>query len=882
MSADRPPRARLERRLYRLLLLVFPREVRERHGEEMEEAFATLLRREAARRGLVGRILCWAGAALDAAARGTAARLTRTRTRGGGEMLETLTGDLGYAVRSLARRPAFTTTAVATIALGIGANTSVFTVADGLLLTPLPYEKPEELVAIWSEMPERGWTETDVNPAEAWDWRARARTLEDLAVFLEDGFNLTGGDAPELVAGIRTTPNLLSLLGRAPALGRDFRPDELGADADGVAILTDGFWERRFGRDPSALGTTLVLDGEPVQVVGILPPDFAFLDERPDVFRPLDMDPATGERRGHYANAVARLSEDVTIDRAREELAAVARQLEAEHPEQRGWTASVVPLRDELLGDVAPAAARLLLITVGFILMMACVNVANLLLARGGSRAAEIAVRSALGAGRARLVRQLLTESGVLAAAGGALGLVAGEWGYRAIIALLPSTMPPVFTFDVDGSVLAYTAAATAAAALGFGLVPALRLSRGSGMLTGARAGRPRTASRFGSVLVVTQTALATVLLVGGGLLMRSTAEMRRQDFGFDPSGVLTARVAPPATQYDTDERIETFWRDVNDRVRALPGVVAAGTTQSIPLGGSNWAGTVRIPGADGGAEIERSVRVTHASEGLFEALGFRMASGRALTAGDAEAGSEAIVVNEVFVERFLTGTDPLGMTVRVGREGEGRIVGVVENVVERAVDQPPEPAIYTPIEAASVRTRTLVVRTGTAPEAMAEPLRRAVWAVDGDVPLYELETLVSLVDRRVGGFAVIGQLMGVFALLSLLLGAVGIYGVTAHAAAGRTGEIGVRLAMGARRGDVVRMVLAQGARRAALGLTAGLVAAYALAGALEAVLVGVGPRDPVTFAGVTLVLAAVSFLGVWLPARRAARTDPVRALASE
>jgi putative ABC transport system permease protein len=874
------------RRTYRVLLRAYPPAYRERYGTEMEEAFITLLQLDRKSRGRIGAAACWLGAIWDTATGGLRARANRRngKHRGGRELMGTTLMDLRYGLRSLAKRPVFATTAIVTIAIGIGANVSVFTIVDGFMLTPLPYDEPDELVAIWSEKPSLGWSHTDINPRDAWDWRARARTLEDLAVFNDDGFNLIGNDAPELVEGLRVTPNFLSVLGRAPALGRDFERTEVGEGRDGIVILTDGFWQRRFARDPTVLGSTLTLDGEQVVVVGILPADFIFHDGVPDLLRPWDFDPATAQRDGHYANAVARLPDGVSIDAARSELVAIARGLEEEHAENDGWTVSVVGLHEDVVGEVARQASIVLMSAVGFILLMACVNVANLLLARGGGRAREIAVRVALGAGRSRVVRQLLTESLMLAAVGGLLGLLLALWGYRAIAAAMPPSMPPVFRFQMDGSVLTFTAAITISAALLFGGAPAFRVSgrQAAALNEGGKTGRSRTASRFGGGLVVLQTSMAVVLLVGGGLLMKSLSGMRTQDFGFDPTNVLTARVALPEAQYGTKVESDAYWRDVTARLREIPRVVAAGTTQGHPLMGSNWGRTVRVAGQSRAEDEALSVRLTYASPGLFEALGFRMQQGRVFDETDGPEAAVVAIVNEAFVTRYLgPEDDPLSTTLLSG-DVEAPIVGVVHDVVERGVDDPPEPALYLPIEQADVRTRSLVVKASSDPTAVVQAVQDAVWAVDADLPVYNIQTMERVVDDRIGGFAIIGYLMGVFALMSLILGAIGIYGVTAYAAGQRTSEIGVRLAMGAERTDVVRMVVREGALKAILGLGIGLTLALPMGGAMSSILIGVRPRDPMIFGGVILTLAAVSLLGLYLPARRASQVDPVRALSAE
>ena len=880
------------RRTYRLLLRAFPREFRERYGQEMEETFLNLLAWEGRRGGWPGRANAWLAGARDALTRGTIQRLrarrrnTSSEEMGVREMFANTWGDVRFALRTLGRRPLFAATVVLSLAVGIGANASVFTLADGLLFTPLPYEDPEELVVLWTENPVLGWENTDVNPADAWDWRERSRSLEDLAVHYEDRLNLTGDGPPELVAAVRSTPNILDILGREPVLGRGFLSEELGEDRDDVVILMDGFWERRFARDRNVLGSTLTLDGKVRTVIGVMAPDFRFLADRPDVLLPLDLIPWEDDRGGHYAEATARLEEGVGIDQARTELRQIGRQLQAEYPDtNENWNVQVVPAHDEMLGPVARQASIILLAAVGFVLLMVCVNVANLLLARGEHRSRELAVRTAIGAGRGRVVRQLLTEALVLAFLGGALGLLLATWGYRAIVSSLPPQMPPVFQFGLDGSVLAFTLVVTGASALLFGVAPALRSSRGGAgaLRDGGRSGRSTGSARFGSVLVVLQTAMAVVLLVGGGLLMKSISGMRNQDFGFEPTNVLTLRLAPPASEYPEAADLRAFWNAVEDRVAEIPGVLAVGNTQSHPLMGSNWGRAVRIAGRE--EEEERRTRLTYLSGGLFEALGFQVVAGRPIRDTDDEDAPMVAVVNQNFVDRYLgEGANALEHALLAGSDSVTPvpIVGVIRNVVERGIDRPPEPSIYLSMAQANVRSRSLVVRSAGPPGEILEPLQAAVWSVDPKIPLFEVETMQDLVDRRVGGFGVIANLMGIFALLSLFLGAVGIYGVTAFAAGRRTGEIGVRLAMGAEPGDVVRMVVEQGGRRAALGLILGLVLAFLVAGALESVLVGVNPRDPFIFVAVAAVLAVVSFLGLWIPARRASAVNPVQALSAD
>ena len=566
----RPGEAKAVRR-YRRLLRLYPKAFREANGAEMEGTFLALLRRDGDRRGMWGRLGCWLGATWDVCRTALPMRWKRKKTGKGGErMISTLLTDVRFALRSWVRRPVFALTAITTLALGIGATAAIFTITNGMLLAPFPYEDPEELVVIMAAKPEMGWENTDINPANAWDWRERSRTLEDVAVHYDDALNLIGDGQPELVNATRVTPNILGLLGRGPTLGRDFHAEEVGEGNDRVVILTDGFWARRFARSRETLGQTLVLDGVAHTVIGILPEDFVFLDERPDLFLPLPMHPRDAREGGHYASSVARLAEGSTVADAERELTQIAAALESEYPDTNdGWTVDVYSARQRLLGDIGTTAAKVLLGAVLFVLLMACVNVANLLLAKGRAREREIAVRSALGAPRTRVLRQLLTESLTLAFVGGALGLVLGIWGSRVISAALPREIPPVFRFDVDTTVLLFVTAVTVMAAIIFGLSPAVHLVRSStdALRGGGRDGGGRKQNRFGSTLVVVQTTLAMVLLVGGGLLMKSIAGMRSQDFGYETQGVFTVRVSPPNSDYPEAADRLALWSDIEDRV---------------------------------------------------------------------------------------------------------------------------------------------------------------------------------------------------------------------------------------------------------------------------------------------------------------------------
>jgi putative ABC transport system permease protein len=894
----RKSRGNLARQVYRVFLKAFPRAFRDQHGPEMEETFLILLEWEGREKGLGGKVRAWASALWDALSVGFRLRLRGGAENAGGgpnpsnsglfsggrEMIHALGREMRLTFRGLARKPLFALTVLLSLAVGIGANASVFTLVDGLLLKPLPYEEPEELITLWEEYTVHGWNGVNVSPLNARDWGERAHTVEDIATFYAQDQTLTGLGEPALLPVVRVSANMFDLLGRAPALGRGFSVDEVGVDRDNVVILTHGFWQRQFGGDRSVLGQSMELQGRSRTIVGVLPPEFRFLDEEPALFLPLDLIPTDHARHEHFLKAVSRLSEGYGIDEARVEFDNIALQLASEFPESNeGWKVEVRSVRDDLLGPSARPAALILMVAVAFVLLMVCVNVANLALARGEQRTRELAIRTALGAGRGRIVRQLFAESLTLALLGGALGLLLANWGYRAVVATLPNHTSPNFQFGLDGSVVGFTLATTLLAAVLFGTAPAVRFSRASvvALRDGGRSGLTTKASRFGSFLVVLQTALALVLLVGGGVLTKRIVQMRAQDLGFEPEHAITVRVSPPTTDYPEAADITAFWSAVEDRIAQVPGVLSVGSTQVHPLMGDTWIQTVRVAGQD----QERSARLLYATGGLFDALGFQTVQGRPLSAQDDDATGGAAVVNEAFVRTYLApGTDPLGVTLENTSDSQPgmSIVGVIQDVFEGGVDQTPDPAIYRPFSDLGVRRRSLVIRTSTPPAEALPVIRDAVWSVDPNVPLDRTETLQSQVDRQIGGFAVVANLMAAFAILSLFLGALGIYGVTAYAAGRRTNEIGIRMALGARRGDVVKMVVKQGGRRAVLGLVLGLVLAVSTARILGSVMVGVEPLDPGIFIAVTGILGGVSLLALWIPARRASKVGPVAALDQE
>jgi predicted permease len=799
--------------------------------------------------------------------------------------MATLLADIRYAARTLVRRPVFALTAMITLGLGIGANTAVFSIVYGLLFRPFPYEDTERMVMLWSGNPARGWTRTDVSPADVADWRARTSVFEDVGVIGRSSVNLSGDDRPERLEAHVVTANLFDLLGTTPQVGRTFEPTDDRPGAPGTAILTWGVWQRRFGGSPDVIGRVLDLDDEPHTVIGILPREFVSFEGSPEIFMPLRRELSEFPRTNHAYMAVGRLLPGVTVERASRDVAAVAASLAEAYPEtNEGWTANVVSLRSDVVGPLGMQVSAVLMGAVVFVLLMACVNVANLLLARANGRRREMAVRTALGARRGRVIRQLLTESLLLSVGGAAFGVFLAWFGVQAIAsALATGYVPDVFTFAVDPAVLLYALAVAVIATVLSGLVPALRSSGASAgeLREEGRSGEGRRSKRFGGSLVVIQTALAVVLLVGGGMMMRSVAAMDGRDMGYDTEGLLTVRLTPPTSRYDDAAALHTFYDDVLDRVRALPGVHAAGTIQSLPLRGSNSVATWTITGEPVPESGGYPSRMGYISPGYTEAMGIDMVRGRTVESTDTEDSPPVALVNETLVRQRFGDVDPIGRFITVsGMDRE--IVGVIADMRERSLLRDPEPSIYVPVEQSSVRSRNIAIRVAGDPLTLVAAVQREVLAIDPSLPVYQLQTMRMLFDSRVAPFRLIAGLMAAFAAVSLLLGAIGIYGVTSYAVGRRTTEIGIRMAVGAERSAVIRMIVREGLVRAAIGVAIGLALAFPLSNALRGLLVGVSPGDPLTFGSVVAVLVLVTFLGAWLPARRAAKLDPVRALSHE
>ena len=794
--------------------------------------------------------------------------------------MDTLLQDLRYALRSLRRNPGFTAAAVLTLALGIGANSAIFSVVRGVLLRDLPYPEPAQLMTVWGHYPSTG--RSTVSLPDYRDWREGSRSFDELAARYGRTVNLSGTGEPEQVTNDLVTTNFFRALGVGPALGRGFLEEEGVTGTGEVAVLSHALWQRRFGGDTALVGRTVLLNGTPYTVVGITPAGFRFMRDV-DVWTPLALDLPT-QRRAEFLTVFGRLRPGATREQAKADVDAVARRLAAEYPETNaGWTSlEVLPLKDYLVGDVRPA---LLVFSggVALVLLIACANVANLLLARATSRAREISVRMALGAGRTRLMRQLLTESMLLALVGGIAGVALAVWAVRALQLGASGLLPRLDEVQVDGMVIVFSLVLATVTGLLFGLAPALRLAGGTvaGMLRdGTRASGDRRVARFRNGLVLGEVALAVVLLVGATLLIRSFDRLSRVDLGFDTEGVLTYALVLPSAVVEDEGQLPALYDRILEQTRALPGVQSVAMTTGVPMGGANYI-TFAIEGRTPPPDVGEDVQPFAVTPEHFVTLGIPLRRGRLLDERDAAGAPAVAVVSDELVRRFFGGGDPIGRRIRVdgGEESWLTIVGVVGDVAQEEVTAAPYPQIYASLAQNPQRSVAVVLRTAGDPATLAQPARQALAAAAPGIPPRDLRTLEERVADTIAMPRVSAAVIGLFAALALALAAIGLYGVLAYSVVQRTREIGIRIALGARRAEVLGLIVRQGMRPALAGIAVGLVAALAATRVLASLLYGVTTTDPSTFVAVPLFLAAVSLLAAWLPARRAAGVDPMVAL---
>ena len=812
-------------------------------------------------------------------------------------MLADLVRDFRYAARSLARTPSFTVVAIAVLALGIGATSAIFSLVSAVWLKPLPFADEDRLVSLWVDLTAIGGpSRVEISPANYVDWQQRAQAFESMAPLEIASFNLTGdGGEPERLTGVRTASSLFATIGLAPMLGRTFVPDD--GTGEPVAVVSEGFWLRRLGGDPAAVGRTITLDGSPHLVVGVVPRDFRFPRGEIDVFVPTAWSPEVLARdTSYFWYLVAKLRAGASVEAARAEMAAISTALRTES-NARGVAATVTLLRESLaqtraFASVADFSATLLALlgAVGLVLLIACANVANLILARSATRQKELAIRKALGAARGRVLRQLLTESVLLAAVSVVIGVLIAAACFGYLSRLLPGTLPASAELAVDWRVLALTTGAALVTVLLFGAGPAFAAARRDfGEAFGRAVGtRGRAARRLRTTLVVAEIGLTVVLLAGAGLLLRSYANVLAVHPGFDAEGLLVAETVLPEARYPTPASYELFYQRALEEVRALPGVTSAGYTSYAPLVFKGGRSVIFVDGRPRPepAEILRNLATTRsASARYLETLGVPLVSGRFVDERDVRGATRNVVINETLARRYWPDGDALGQRISIGGGEMMTVIGVAGDVRQLGLDVAADAEIFVPLdqsEGVFMRPRQLIVRTDGDPLALAAGVRRAIWAVDPDQPVSSVRAMSEVLDAELGTRNTQLTLIGAFAVMALVLAAVGLYGVLSYTVWQSTNEIGLRMALGAHQRTVVGTVVRSALATAVVGIGAGLLAAFALTRTIASFLYGVSPTDPVTAVAVAAVLLLVAAFAALVPALRAASINPMTALRAE
>jgi len=798
--------------------------------------------------------------------------------------MPTILQDLRYAARLLLRTPGFTVVAVLTLALGIGANTAIFTVVNALLLKPLPYADPDRLVMVWQDFRGRG------GPIDEWgtpgnyvDWRAQKDLFEEIAMISGWRPTLTGGPEAEPLPGEVVTHEYFSVLGVSPVLGRNFRPEDDVPKAPRVTIISDKLWKRRFGGQSSAVGRTITLSGVPHEIIGVLPPGFRpIIGASAELWRPMQLNTATPSRGAITLRSIARLKVGVSLERGQVLATALASQLEAQYPESNEKVGfHLTGLHERVVGDIKPGLLALLG-SVGFVLLIACANIANLLLARGSARGRELAVRLSLGAARGRVVRQLLTESVLLATIGGVLGVLLGVWAVDALVAIAPANAPRVGEISLDLTVFAFAALLTVATGLVFGLVPALHSARADvthALKDGSRGSSAAGGRRIRRSLIVAEVALALMLLTGGGLLLQTFVRLQHADLGFDPTDVLVGFVNPPGASYDTTAKHLAFYDQVFEKAKALPGVRKAALASVLPLSGDSDT-SFRIEGrAAPRTPSETPItwyRLVSAS--YFDTMGMHLRRGRIFEPREA---APSVVVNETMAKKFFPGEDPIGRRINPGGDDTPwfTIIGIVADARARGAREAPKVETFIPYWQLTERGMAVVLKTDGNPTQLTASLKQAVTSIDRNVPVSNVTTLAEMVGESIEQPRFFAMLAAAFAALALVLAAIGIYGVMAYAVAQRTMEIGVRMALGAKPSEVFTLVVADGLKLTAIGIVLGVAGSVLIARWLTTLLFGVEPGDPFTLAATAGTLLVVAAAACFVPARRATRVDPIVAL---
>jgi predicted permease len=798
--------------------------------------------------------------------------------------------DLRYAARSLRKNPGFTSIAVITLALGIGANTAIFSVVNGVLLRPLPYPEPDRLVMVHGISVQTAAGQTPLCQADFLDWEAQNQIFESMAGFSSNRFNYTGGETPEQIEGAWVTADFFSTIGVQPALGRAFLPGEDLPNSTQAVVISNGFWRRHLGADPNVIDQQITLNARSFTIVGVMPAGFLFPEKDTELWAAEKLAPT---RRGpYYMWGLGRLNRGATPEQARSEMDLIARRVQDQiSSPNRDWTWTSVSLAERIVGKIRPALL-VLLGAVVFVLLIACANIANLLLARATAREREMSVRIAMGASRARLLRQLLTESFLLSAIGMVAALPLAIWGVQLLVAISPADFPRLQEISIDGRVLGVTLLLAAVCGLIFGLAPALQSSRlnlNESLKEGGREGADGAGRRrMRNGLVVTEIAFSLMLLVGAGLMVKSFLKLQSVSPGFKPDQILTMHLTLPRAKYDSDEKITSYYRQLTERVTSVPGVEAAGLSISLPPNNLEVSDSFSIEGKPWPpGSTEPIVPIVLVSPEYFAALGVPLLQGRGFNATDKQGAPLVVIINQTLAERYFPDESPIGKRLKVGGADRPRppwmeIVGVVGDLKYSGLDARPEPAYYTPLAQDTWRAVYLVVRATMNPTNLTPAIREQIWALDKDMPIANVATMERLLADSVAQPRFRTLLLGIFAALALVLASVGTYGVISYSVTRRTREIGIRMALGARAGDVSKLVIRQGMILALIGVSFGLAGSVALTRLMESLLFEVSTTDQSIFAGVSGLLIAVALLACWIPARRASRVDPMAALRCE
>jgi putative ABC transport system permease protein len=812
--------------------------------------------------------------------------------------MESLTKDIRYGVRGLIKHPGFTAIAVITLALGIGANTAIFSIVNAVLLKPLRYPNSDRLVVIWGKLPTHGLDKLNVSPPEFADYRDRNHSFSAMAVYASLGRNLTGAGEPEHVNVTFVTADFFSVLATPSLRGRTLMQEDDQPGHDQVAIISYGLWQRRFAGDENIVGQNIVLDGVSHSVVGVMPADFQSPDEETQIWKPMAFaadDLSVNSRGSHYLNLIARTKPGVTLPQARADVASIAAQMQKEHPdyyeESSGWGTSVVSLHEEIVGDVRPVLLVLLGVVM-FVLLIACANVANLLLARAASRQREVAIRTALGAARWRIARQSLVESLLLSLGGGVVGLLLAVWGTDFVTVLNPGGSPRISETRLDAKVLLFTLAISSVTGLVFGLIPALHASRlnlsESLKDSAGKTTESRNRHRLRGLLVVSEIAMALVLSIGAGLMIKSLHKLQQVNLGFNPQNVLTMQLTLPRARYTDQQKQRSFFNELIGKMETLPGVKSVGVVNFLPLSGT---GNRRNASVEGKAEIPVNVEFRMSNPNYFPAMGIELREGRFFDEHDRDNTTYVAVVNETFTRVFLPGEDPLGKRIKMGGLNSPfrwlSIVGVIKDLKHGGLDTETRPEMYVayqqpPLPDWNTQSMFLAVRTENEPLALIGAVRGAVREIDREEPVYSVSTMEQLLSKSIAPRRFNMLVIAVFSALALALASIGIYGVMSYSVTQRTREIGIRMALGARAANVRNLVIKDAMILALIGLALGFGGALALTRLMTRLLFGVTPTDLPTFAVVSVLLIAVSLAACFIPARRATKVDPLVALRYE